>query len=60
MTFLQAYLDPASGGIILQVIVGGLAAVGVTMKLYWRRIKRFLRIGQNQPREAEATKTDGS
>ena len=33
-----AYLDPGSGSMIIQIIVGGLAAVGVTMKLYWRRI----------------------
>ncbi|HEV2771601.1 MAG TPA: hypothetical protein VGV57_02020 [Thermoleophilaceae bacterium] len=33
-----AYLDPGSGSMIIQILVGGLAAVGVTMKLYWRRI----------------------
>ena len=33
-----AYLDPGSGSMIIQIIVGGLAAVGVTLKLYWRRI----------------------
>ncbi len=32
------YLDPGSGSMIVQILVGGLAAVGVTMKLYWRRI----------------------
>jgi hypothetical protein len=35
---LLAYLDPGSGSMIIQILVGGLAAVGVTMKLYWRRI----------------------
>ncbi len=33
-----AYLDPGSGSMIVQIIAGGLAAIGVTMKLYWRRI----------------------
>ena len=33
-----AYLDPGSGSMIIQILVGGLAAVGVTMKLYWRRL----------------------
>ena len=33
-----AYLDPGSGSMIVQIIAGGLAALGVTMKLYWRRI----------------------
>ena len=34
---------------LLQLVVGGLAAVGVTTKLYWRRIKSFLRIGGRDP-----------
>ncbi|MBA3420520.1 MAG: hypothetical protein H0U12_01255 [Thermoleophilaceae bacterium] len=37
-TEVFAYLDPGSGSMIIQILVGGLAAVGVTMKLYWRRI----------------------
>ncbi len=36
-----AYLDPGSGSMIIQLLVGGLAAVGVTTRLYWRRITRF-------------------
>jgi hypothetical protein len=38
-----AYLDPGSGSMIIQIIVGGVAAVGVTMKLYWRRITGVFR-----------------
>jgi hypothetical protein len=44
MTTVLAYLDPGSGSMILQVIAGGLAAVAVTAKLYWRRLLRLLRI----------------
>jgi len=44
MATVTAYLDPGSGSMILQIIVGGAAAVGVTAKLYWRRIRRFLRM----------------
>jgi hypothetical protein len=39
-----AYLDPGSAGIILQMIGGGLAALAVALKLFWRRILRLLRI----------------
>jgi hypothetical protein len=39
-----AYLDPGSAGIILQMIGGGLAALAVALKLFWRRILRFLRV----------------
>lgn len=35
---ILAYLDPGSGSMILQAVVGGLAAVGVMGKFYWRRL----------------------
>ena len=41
-----AYLDPGSGSMILQAVVGGVAAVGVFARLHWRRLKRALRIGK--------------
>ncbi len=44
MAGLAAYLDPGSGSLILQAIVGGAAAAGVMGKLYWRRLVRFLGI----------------
>jgi hypothetical protein len=37
---------------ILQLLLGGLAAVGVAVRFYWRRLLRFLRI--RKPDEAEA------
>lgn len=39
---LFAYLDPGSGSMLLQTIVGGTAAAGVTLKLFWRRIRSRL------------------
>ncbi len=44
-TKVLGYLDPGSGSMIIQILVGGLAAVGVTMKLYWRRITGIFRRG---------------
>ena len=40
------YIDPGSGSLFLQALAGGIAAVGVVTKVYWRRLKRFLRIGK--------------
>ena len=40
-----AYLDPGSGSMLLQVILGGVAAVGVVLKMYWYRIKAALGFG---------------
>lgn len=43
-----AYLDPGTGSMIVQVIVGGVAAAAVSAKLYWRRITGFLRRNQEE------------
>jgi hypothetical protein len=63
VTSILAYLDPGSGSAILQVLAGGLAAVGVTMKLFWRRILISLHIrkeesGPTQGSDATASKSD--
>ena len=39
---LFAYLDPGSGSMILQAVVGGVAALAVASKFYWRRFLGFL------------------
>ena len=39
-----AYIDPASGSMLLQIILGGAAAVAVALKMQWRRFLTFLRI----------------
>lgn len=40
-----AYLDPAAGSLILQVILGGVAGLIVLLKLYWRRLRGFFGFG---------------
>ncbi len=37
-----AYLDPASGSMILQLVLGGIAGTLVVLKLYWRRFMNLL------------------
>jgi hypothetical protein len=37
----QAYLDPGTGSMILQIILGGVAGLLVAGKLYWARLKEF-------------------
>lgn len=39
-----AYIDPASGSMLLQVILGGVAAMAVALKMWWRRVLRILHI----------------
>jgi hypothetical protein len=48
---LLAYLDPGSGSLLLQALVGGVASAVVMGKVYWRRAKRFLGLGRDEPAE---------
>jgi hypothetical protein len=52
-TQVLAYLDPGSGSMILQLLVGGVAAVGVGMKMYWQRVLTFLHIRKEEEPVAE-------
>ena len=35
----HAYLDPGTGAMLLQLLLGGVAGLLVILKLYWHRIK---------------------
>ncbi len=38
----HAYIDPGTGSVILQAVVGALFAVVVAIKLFWQQIRNFL------------------
>ena len=38
----MAYLDPGTGSMLLQVLLGGVAGAAVVGKLFWQRIVSFL------------------
>jgi membrane associated rhomboid family serine protease len=38
---LQAYLDPGTGSIVLQLVLGGIVGAVAVLKTYWRRLKAF-------------------
>ena len=40
---VHAYLDPGSGSMLLQILLGGFAAIGVISKLYWHRLTSVFR-----------------
>lgn len=44
-----AYLDPGSGSMLVQLLVGGVAAAAVAIKLYWYKLLRLLRIRKDEP-----------
>ncbi|OGP07777.1 MAG: hypothetical protein A2048_03385 [Deltaproteobacteria bacterium GWA2_45_12] len=39
----HAYLDPGTGSMILQIVVGSVLAAVYTVKVYWQKIKAFFR-----------------
>jgi len=43
-----AYLDPGSGSMLLQLLLGGGAALVVILKLYWNRFASLFRIGEKK------------
>lgn len=35
----HAYLDPRTGSMILQIVLGGFAGIAIIVRLFWTRIK---------------------
>jgi hypothetical protein len=49
-----AYLDPGSGSVIVQVLLGGIATLAVAAKLWWGRVLKVLRIRKPEEPQSEA------
>lgn len=57
-TEAHAYLDPGSGSMILQLLMGGIAGVIVVFKLYWQQfigIFRTTKDGASSPSSSDTT-----
>ncbi len=50
---VMAYLDPGTGSMMLQVILGGIAAIGVALKLYWHKLRVALGFRGKEKLEGE-------
>ena len=48
-----AYLDPGTGSMLLQVILGGVAAVAVAIKLFWYKIRAAVGLSKKSDVEDE-------
>ena len=56
-----AYIDFASGSIILQGVLAAVFAALITLKLYWKRLKaRFSRTGRTSGAPPGAPPADGA
>jgi hypothetical protein len=38
----NAYVDPGTGSFVFQAVIGGILAVGLAIKVFWRRIVAFV------------------
>lgn len=49
----HAYLDPGSGSMFLQLVLGGMAGLAVLLKLYWQRFLRVFGVDQTKDPKSE-------
>jgi len=47
-----AYIDPGAGGMLIQLLLGGVAGVLVLLRLFWDRVR-----GRRHRREPESSNT---
>ena len=50
------YLDPGSGSVILQAVIGVLLSVAVVTRLFWGRIKTLF--SKSSPEQSEVEEED--
>lgn len=60
-----AYMDPGSGSMMLQLLLGGVGGAAVVLRLYWHRLRAFFGRGpaaetQVSERSATASESRGS
>lgn len=56
----HAYIDPATGSMILQVLLGGAAGAALTGKYYWRKFKAFLGFAPSEAAPVESDEAGGA
>jgi hypothetical protein len=49
---LFAYVDPGSGSMLLQLLLGGVAGVAVAVRMYWHRLRAFFGFRSNNTPDA--------
>lgn len=47
----HAYLDPGTGSLLIQGIIGAVAAIGVTLKLYWHKVRVMFGGGEEKAKK---------
>ena len=55
---VYAYLDPGTGSMMLQILLGGLAGLVVIVKLFWHRLLALFGIGKDKESDSRQTIND--
>lgn len=55
---VHAYLDPGTGSMMLQIVLGGLAGLVVILKLFWHQLLALFGIGKDKKSDSEETITE--
>ncbi len=50
------YIDPGTGSIILQAVVGAIAGIAIAVRLFWYRILKLFGIKKHQALDEEKDK----
>lgn len=50
----HAYVDPGTGSMVLQGVIAAVLGLGLTLKLYWRRIRKRLTGKRERDDETDA------
>ena len=51
---VDAYLDPGSGSMLVQLLLGGVAGLAVIAKLGWQRFRDVFRSSSTKARETKS------
>jgi hypothetical protein len=46
-----AYVDPGSGGMLVQLLLGGVAGLAVIVRLYWQRFVKAIGLRKTEPNQ---------
>ncbi len=57
---LVAYMDPGTGSLFLQLLLGGVAGAALIAKLYWHRLLAYVGVKKSAPASDEEDGIDRS
>ncbi len=55
----HAYLDPGTGSMILQVLIGGIAGLALAGRFYWNRLMVLIGVRSEPPAETGTEEISG-